>query len=654
MKKLFALLLVCATLLAMPFGAFAASEKSGSGTLIWVNPMFKGMVIQERLTSGKGDGITASSTVNGVEAAAAYWRTEMKKHTSQITVTINGLSYSNQEDAVQGFYNLYDLACAYTGVSNEGDYIKWGMSGYGGSFSYGGSSTTYTITPSYLTTLAQEQVVDDKVAELIEDLQLPRANDYLTLKALYDWVCANITYDHAHLNACSDPSDPNYYFLMHSAYAAIVDRTCVCQGYTNLMYRVGLDVGLESRMCSSDAQNHIWNVFRMVDLFYECDSTWDAGVSPSNYTYFLRGRTNWLKVHNWSYIAATVGDEYADAGFAAQTPLADDDFSYTRHALKVQPVDGNGNHIGSAVSAGSFMPFDEYSVAPPAVNGYQPAQTSVTGVMPGHDVTVEVEYQQGIDLTLEAEVVEGGVSLTWEKVSGVNSYKIYRETDSEAWKQVGATTRDSFKDTAVDVSTTYRYKLVTAMGESNTVSVTPGRFLDVPPSASCYKAVNWAAENGIVSGTSSTTFSPGASCTRAQFALMLYRLAGKPEVDMSTNPFTDLPGNAGIRKAIVWAYNEGIVNGSGPTTYNPNGIITRAQLILMLYKMADKPDTAGMSCPFKDLDGLTSNNKKAIIWAYNNGIVGGTSATTFSPRNNCTRGQLAIILYRYNKLFGLV
>ena len=86
----------------------------------------------------------------------------------------------------------------------------------------------------------------------------------------------------------------------------------------------------------------------------------------------------------------------------------------------------------------------------------------------------------------------------------------------------------------------------------------------------------------------------------------------------------------------------------------PDKKITRGQLVIMLYKMAGKPSVAGMSNPFTDLEGQSSNTIKAITWAYNEGIVKGTSATTFGPKKNCTRGQLVIMLYRYNKLYQLV
>ncbi len=288
-----------------------------------------------------------------------------------------------------------------------------------------------------------------------------------------------------------------------------------------------------------------------------------------------------------------------------------------------------------------------------AIASEEPVE-NYTAQINGLTVTNTLDDIPPVSFDLEAELVIGGVGLEWPEAPEVSVYEIWRKTAGGEFEKIGETSEKNYADLTVDVLTTYEYQIRILNGESDVEEIATGRFLDVLPSDAYNKAVNWAVENAIVNGTGPTTFSPSAACTRAQFALMLYRMAGKPEVDMSVNPFTDLPNNSGIRKAIVWAYSEGIVNGTSATTYSPDNNITRAQLVIMLYKMAGKPSVEGLSCPFEDLEGLTANNVKAIIWAYNENIVKGTSATTFSPRANCTRGQLVIMLYRYNRLMGLV
>ena len=178
-------------------------------------------------------------------------------------------------------------------------------------------------------------------------------------------------------------------------------------------------------------------------------------------------------------------------------------------------------------------------------------------------------------------------------------------------------------------------------------------FNDVTSSASYYNAVMWAYTNGIVKGTSATTFSPNADCTRGQFALMLYRLAGKPDVTGVANPFKDVKSSSAYYKAILWAYSEGIIKGTSATTFNPNGTVTRGQIVLMLYRMVGKPAVTNTTNPFTDVS-KSDSCYRAVLWAVEKGITKGTSATTFSPNNPCTRYQLVLFLYRYNNIMGYI
>ena len=174
-------------------------------------------------------------------------------------------------------------------------------------------------------------------------------------------------------------------------------------------------------------------------------------------------------------------------------------------------------------------------------------------------------------------------------------------------------------------------------------------FDDVAGSDSYYTSVAWAYYNGVVKGTSATTFSPAENCTRGQFVLMLYRLAGKPDVSGTANPFRDVKKTDPYYKAVLWAYSEGIIKGTGATTFSPNSPIRRGQLMLMLYRLAGKPEANTSNNPFTDVE-KSDSCYKAVLWAYQTGLTKGTSATTFSPSANCTRGQLVLFLYRfYNK-----
>lgn len=199
----------------------------------------------------------------------------------------------------------------------------------------------------------------------------------------------------------------------------------------------------------------------------------------------------------------------------------------------------------------------------------------------------------------------------------------------------------------VTISYTENEKTVTAMqavtveGEADTPS-----FSDVPANAYYAKAVAWAVSQTppITSGIGDGKFGPGQSCTRAQAVTFLWNAAGKSEVSGS-HPFTDVKAGSYYEKAVIWAVKNGITNGTSATTFGPNDTCTRGQIVTFLYNAAEKPAVSG-SHPFTDVK-AGSYYEKAVIWAVNHTpqITAGTSATTFGPANNCTRGQIVTFLW---------
>lgn len=171
-------------------------------------------------------------------------------------------------------------------------------------------------------------------------------------------------------------------------------------------------------------------------------------------------------------------------------------------------------------------------------------------------------------------------------------------------------------------------------------------FTDVFASDYYYDAVLWAVENGITNGTSATTFSPSNPCTRAQMATFLWRAAGSPEPVGSNNPFVDVPADAYYAKAVQWAYEQGITGGTSATTFSPDQTCTRGQMATFLWRDAGSSAVSGEGAPFVDIPDDVYY-ATAVDWAYEEGITGGTSATTYSPNDPCTRGQMVTFLYRY-------
>ena len=170
-------------------------------------------------------------------------------------------------------------------------------------------------------------------------------------------------------------------------------------------------------------------------------------------------------------------------------------------------------------------------------------------------------------------------------------------------------------------------------------------FRDVTRYDYFYSAVKWAAENGIASGTSRYTFSPDAVCTRAQTVTFLWRAAGSPMPTYRISPFTDVNYGDYYYNAVLWAVEQGITTGLTATTFGPDKTVTRGQVAMFLYRAASavKPNITNSFTDVKS----TAYNYDAILWAYDNRITTGTSTTTFSPDAFCTRAQIVTFLYRF-------
>ena len=175
-------------------------------------------------------------------------------------------------------------------------------------------------------------------------------------------------------------------------------------------------------------------------------------------------------------------------------------------------------------------------------------------------------------------------------------------------------------------------------------------FTDVKQGDYCYDAVKWAIGKDITKGTSATTFSPNSSCTRAQIVTFLWRAAGKPTVSASARcPFTDVYPSMGsdYYNAILWAVSKGITTGTSTTTFSPNATCTRGQIVTFLWRYEGKPLAGTSRNPFTDVKTSMGNDfYSAILWAANRGVASGTSSTTFSPNSTCTRGQAMTFIYR--------
>lgn len=168
-------------------------------------------------------------------------------------------------------------------------------------------------------------------------------------------------------------------------------------------------------------------------------------------------------------------------------------------------------------------------------------------------------------------------------------------------------------------------------------------FTDVHAEDYYYDAVLWAAQKGITGGMSDTLFAPNAACTRAQIVTFLWRAAGSPE-PKALSSFADVPADAYYAKAVAWAVENGITEGTSDTTFAPGIICTRAQGAALLYRAAGSPTVSG-SAAFTDVP-ADAYYADAAAWAEQKGITGGIGNGLFGPHNNCTRAQIVTFLYR--------
>ena len=174
-------------------------------------------------------------------------------------------------------------------------------------------------------------------------------------------------------------------------------------------------------------------------------------------------------------------------------------------------------------------------------------------------------------------------------------------------------------------------------------------FIDVKTTDYFYDSVKWAVNKGVTTGTSSTTFSPYNPCKRAEIVTFLWRAAGSPEPTITRNPFRDVNAvtHSSYYKAILWASQKGITSGTSATAFSPDQVCTRAQIVTFLYRYAGQP-SGYYSNPFKDVSATSeASYYKAILWASGKGITTGSSPTTFSPYASCNRAEAVTFLYRY-------
>ena len=180
-----------------------------------------------------------------------------------------------------------------------------------------------------------------------------------------------------------------------------------------------------------------------------------------------------------------------------------------------------------------------------------------------------------------------------------------------------------------------------------------GPFTDVKDTDWFASNVQYVYDNGLMNGTTTTTFEPESNLTRAQTAMVLWRIAGSPNSDnVGKTPFTDVPAGSWYTAAVNWCSENKIVNGIGDGLFAPDDQITREQIVTILYRFAkfrglDVGDTTDLAKKFTDAARVSDYAKEALSWAVAVGIINGMPDNTIAPQNSATRAEVATIIMRF-------
>lgn len=329
MKKWTSLVLALLMMLSLlpgawAFEASAADEAEISLHQTHINPIYAGVISEADLTVPsrrvlKADG-EEIEYVTTVEDAGEVMRDAMKLRQEEILVYLE-TPYISNDALLDLAYDISDAAMIHTGVPTEGDYLLWQYAGWevhiGGTVNNGTAFATYTFTVTYYTSAQQEAEVDAAVAELLDQLNAAGSQDEDKIRAVYDYICANVVYDYDHVNDTS-------YKTQYTAYGALIDGTSVCQGYAVLLYRLALELDVDARLIAGTGggEAHGWNIVKLGDVYYNADSTWDAGETA--YSYYLKSDDD--------FDGHVRYDEYATESFYEAYPMSEENYSGCAHS----------------------------------------------------------------------------------------------------------------------------------------------------------------------------------------------------------------------------------------------------------------------------------------------------------------------------------
>ena len=473
--------------------------------------------------------------------AAAEWATEFSvEYQASYDDTVSGV-FQNQ---------LFPLAeeniFPHNGNPTEGDYALWtyGGAGYSASGYYTDSAliVTFNTSVEYYTTKTQEDELTTKLNQVMESLDLDTKSEYEKVKAIYS------------------------YKLKHTAYAALVNGTSVCQGYATLFYRMCLTAGIDARVITgSDTpgySDHAWNIVRIGNLYYNIDVTWDAGWEPENYDYFLRGQDTFESHYR--------DGEYDTTAFHAEYPMSATDYDPTAPTptptntptptpTKKPTNTPTPTPTKTPTPTPTKKPTNTPTPTPTKTPTPTPTKKPTATPKPTRKLFDDVKnpshpYYQAIYWAVDEGITKG---YTGTNLFGIDDPCTRSQAMMFLWRIAG-------------------------QPAPRTQAKSP--FSDIKPSHPHYKAVLWAYQKGIAKGFSNGTYGVDVPCTRGQIMTFIWRYAGEPKPRSNVSPFKDKLTPA-YRTAILWGSALGITKGYSDGTFKDSVPCTRGQIVTFLYRI---------------------------------------------------------------------
>ncbi len=540
---------------------------------VYINPIYADVTeedeieipeISDVIPSADSTGRRRARSMNGTtyldtaEEAGAVLREGMKNREESIVIYYSGEEFTQEYFSELCKEQIIPAALAETDDPAEGDYLKYnyGGAGFRGSMSTDedGNYTLYTLTftPKYYTTAEQEAEVTAKVDELLDgELSFTNAaSDFKKISAVHNYICSSVTYDYANLG----DSD---YKLKYTTYAALIDGTAVCQGYSTLNYRLLRELGINARVTTGyggprhedyedDSMypgNHAWNRVKCGNSWYFDDTTWDANYSDEvaagtySYQYLLKGYGDFDSIDEPFYTSG-IHIDMMDDDFNAAYPVEEN--RYIQGDEEEEHVDVWGPWKKN-YPAGIYRECE--------CGKRQEVSNPFTDLK-------DDPYYTAILWAVANEITSGSTPTTFNQ----NGACTRAQVAAFLWRAAGCPEPET--------------------------TVNP--FTDVSKTSIFYKPIMWAYENGITSGTTAKTFGPNVTCTREQIVTFLWRAAGSPDPETTVNPFKDIKSTRKTYKAILWAVENGITSGRTANVFAPTDTCTRGQVVTFIYRSSEE------------------------------------------------------------------